>query len=241
MEIKQYGDKTNALVVFANDANRMVDAFGDVTKYILGNGTPADDTTGDPTQFVNTPVEAGAGTSTVVNSVVAGEKLTVTTAANEYDGVNFQLKGSQFEVDSTKPFQAYAKVKVQNATKCDLVFGLTSVDTAILAAAGHTVDLTGDGLFFFKAADSTTMSAEVYLDDAQTGTADYGTAIDTTATELFIDYNGSGVNFYVDGNLVGSFTGSLPDSVLTLSYVFRAGDDGAEVGTILDMSVIQLN
>lgn len=242
MEIKQYGDKTNALVVTANDNNRWVDAYGDVTKFILGNGTPTDDTTGDPTQFAMTVTEAGAGNTTCVNSVVAGEKLTITTAANEYDGINLQLKGSQFEVDSTKPFQMYAKIKIDDATQSDLLMGLASVDTALMATAtDHAVALTGDGLFFLKLDGSTTMSAEVYLDDSQTGTADYATAIDTSATELFIDYNGQVVNFYVDENLVGSFTGSLPDSVMTPSVNFRAGSAAARTMTVYDWSVIQLD
>lgn len=242
MEIKQYGDKSNALVVFANDNNRMVDAFGDVTKFILMNGEPTDDTTGDPSRFVMTVTEVGTGDTTCVNSVVAEEKLTITTAANEYDGINLQLKGSQFEIDATKPFQMYAKIKISDATQSDLLIGLASVDTSLLATGtAHAVSLTGDGLFFLKLDGVTTMSAEVYLDNAETGTADYGTAIGTTATELLIDYNGSVVNFYIDGNLVGGFTGSLPDSVMTPSINFRAGAAAAKTMTVYDWSVIQLN
>ena len=242
MEIKQYGDKSDALVTFAKDNNVWVDAVGDVTKFVLANGEPTDDTTGDPTRFAMTVVEAGAGNTTCVNSVVAGEKLTITTAANEYDGINLQLKGSQFEVDATKPFQMYAKIKISDATQSDLLIGLASVDTALMnTSTSHAVALTGDGLFFLKLDAVTTMSAEVYLDDAQTGTADYGTAIDTSATELLIDYNGSVVNFYVDGNLVGSFTGSLPDSVMTPSINYRAGSAAARTMTVYDWTVIQLN
>lgn len=242
MEIKKYGDLSNSLVVVANDNNRWVDAFGDVTKFVLENSTPTDDTTGDPTRFVMTVTEAGAGDTTCINSVTAEEKLTITTAANEYDGINLQAKGSQFNVNSSKPFQMYCKLKVSDATQSDLLVGLASVDTSLLATgSAHAVSLTGDGLFFLKLDATTTVSAEVYLDNSETGTADYATALGTSEVEFLIHYNGQVVNFYIDGSLVGGFTGSLPDSVLTPSINFRAGAAAAKTLTIYDFSVIQLN
>jgi hypothetical protein len=235
MEIKQYADKTNALVTFANDNNKWVDAFGDVSKFILENGTPVSTTA---TRFAVTAVNS----STFLNDVTAGGKMIATTDTAEYDGINAQVLVSNFEVDSTKPFQFYCKFKVSDATQSDILIGLASVDTALMnVAASHAVALTGDGLFFLKLDGSTTMSAEVYLDNAESGTADYGTAIDTSATELLIKYDGSKVQFYIDNNLVGSFTGSLPDSVLTPSINFRAGEAAAKTLTIYDFSMIQLN
>ena len=81
--------------VIRDDTNtwRWFDAFGEhTTKYVTSFGSlPADDTTTDPTEFVNTVVEVGAGTSTAVVSDTAGGALLITTAGNENDGWSSQL------------------------------------------------------------------------------------------------------------------------------------------------------
>lgn len=237
--------KNNARVLFDNTkaAPAWIDAYGaDVVKKIIGPGVPTDDTTGDPTEYTMTVTEAGAGNSTVVNSVTAGEVLTLTTAANEYDGINLQLKGEPFKLETSKPLYFEAKLKIDDVTQSDILIGICETDTTLLAtAAAHAVAVSGDGAFFVKLDATTTLSAKAYLDGAETATADYGTAlVDDTAFTVSIYWDGVNLSFYVDDSLVQTISGSLPDGDMTFSINVRAGSAAARTATLYPSRVIQL-
>lgn len=233
----------SALVTYDNDyRNRWLDAVGGgVVKYAMQAGIPTDDTTGDPTQFTMTVTEAGTGSTTAVNSTTAGEQLLITTADNEYDGINLQLKGEKYKVVASKPFYFGCKFKVSDATQSDIFIGLAETDTTLMAtSSAHAIALGGDGLFFSKLDASTTLAAKAYLDGSETASADYETALaDGTYVTVEIYYDGGIVYYYIDDNLVGIATASLPDGDMTPSINFRAGAVAAKTLHIAEMRCIQ--
>lgn len=229
--------------VFYDDRylDRVVDVVGTgVTKFVAHAGMPTDDTTGDPTQFTMTVTEAGAGDSTVVNSTNIDEIFLITTAANEYDGVNLQLKGTAFKLTSTNNFYFGCKMKISDATQSDLFIGLATVDTTLMATgSAHAIALGGDGLFFSKLDAVTTMYANTYLDGASTGSGAAGTIVADTFNFFEITWNGETVKFYVDNQLITSSISSLPDSAMTVSFNFRAGAAAAKTANIAELKCFQ--
>jgi hypothetical protein len=223
--------KINDSIVIEADTPswRWYDIFNGV-KFDLTPGFPTDDTTGDPSQFVSTVVEVGTGTSTVVNAVSSGSTMLVTTAANEYDGVNLQLKGESFKLTAAKPLYFGCKLKVSDATQSDLFIGLAETDTTLMATStAHAIALGGDGAFFSKLDASTTLAAKMYLDGAETATANYATALaDDTFVIFEIYFDGSTVFYYIDGTLVQQIAASLGDGEMTPSLNFRAGAAAAK-------------
>ena len=136
-------------IVYRDDAltHRWYDAFGSgVAKFVTNfNHMPADDSTTDPTEWVNTVVEVGAGTSTAVLGDVAGGALIITAAANEDDGWSSQLgnPNSGEWVSFAAEYPTYYGVCFQgnDVDQSDFFFGLAVTDTALLG--GVT-----DGVYF---------------------------------------------------------------------------------------------
>jgi hypothetical protein len=242
MAIKQQAK--NGAWIFFDDTKlvRWVDAIGpDVVKFELSQGFPTDDTTGDPTQFNYTVTEAGTGNTTAVNAVTAGDNMLITTAANEYDGANIQLKGEKFKLVSGKPLYFGCKLKISDATQSDLFVGIAETDTTLMAtSSAHAIALGGDGVFFSKLDGVTTLIFKNYLDGAETGTASYGTALDTAYHVYEFYYDGESVKGYIDNTLVGTFTASLGDGDMTPSINVRAGEAAAITSNIAWMRCIQL-
>lgn len=208
---------------------RIYDAAGDVAAF-KSQTEPCDDTTGDPDRFTMTVVEAGTGDSTVVNSVTAGNWITITTAADEYDGVNLQAKGEAFKLVAGKPLYFGAKLALNNATESDLFIGLAETNTALLAtSSAHAIGGSGiEGAFFAKLDAVTTITARTYEANAQTNSFTVGTALDTAAHIYEFTWDGvSQLSFYFDGTIVGTCTGTLPNGDLTPSINVRAGSSAA--------------
>lgn len=227
------------VVVDENNQWRYYDAFGDVSKYVLRNGIATDDSTGDPSEFTLTPVEIGTGTSTIVNSLTANSKLLVTTAANEYDGVNFQLKGEAFAYNTKKMYFG-GKFTLSEKTNSDFLFGLAETDTTLMAtSSAHAIAVSGSGVFFAKLDGSTDIIAYIYDGGSEVSSVTVGTAT-TSEVQLECYYDGDYVYFYVDGSLIAQTNVGLPSEALTLSYNYRAGDGNARTCEIADMKAIQV-
>jgi predicted RecA/RadA family phage recombinase len=223
---------------------RMLDAWGDdVVKYSLEAGFPTDDTTTDPLGWTSTVVEAGTGTTNFIQAVTGnGDIALITTAANEYDGGNYQLKGEVFDVTSGKKLYFGAKIKVSDATQSDLFVGLAETDATLLAtSSAHAIALAGDGLFFSKLDAGTTIAAKSYVDGSETNTANVSTALDTAYHWYEIVYDGVVVKFYFDGELVTTFTADFPDGEITPSINFRAGAAAAKTLTIANLKAFAIN
>lgn len=231
----------DALVFHAegNEA-RWLDAVGtNVVKFELETGTPTDDTTGDPTRFVDTVVEAGAGDSTVVNSATAGEKLLITDAANEFDGACLTLKGEAFKLTASTPFYFGAKIKSSRAD-ADFLLGVAETLTAYLAAAAHTVIAANLEGAFFGVNTTEAVKAMVYKNNALSSSADAVSALDTSAHIYEIYWDGEYVNFYYDGTLVTQTKTTLADGDLTPVLHFRNGSANVTTCTVSWMRCIQI-
>lgn len=226
------------LAFYDTHRNRIVDAIGaSVCKYIEDFvDLPVDDTTGDPTAYTFTPVEAGTGNSIAALKAGAdGGVLLITTDDAEDDGVNLQLKGEAFKLASGKPLYYGIRMKISDATQSDFIAGLCITDTTLLG--GMT-----DGVYFRKVDGSTTVSAVLEKDSTETtGTAH--TAVADTFVILEFWFDGTSVHFYVDGVEITLLaqTNLCDDEWLTPSIHFLSGSAGAKTMEVDWVRCVQFN
>lgn len=209
-----------------NYTHRIYDALGDIVKFGRLGTEPCDDTTGVPTRLVVTQV----GTNTIVNSATAGSWLTITTGATEYNGVNAQARGEAFKLTTGMPLYFGARLSISDATESDFLVGLAETNTVLLAtSSAHGIGASNmEGAFFAKLDGVTTVRAYTYEANAQTNNVAYGTALDTQLHTYEITWDGiSQLSFYVDGVIMSTVTGTLPNGDLTPSINVRAGSGAA--------------
>lgn len=216
--------------------HRWLDAIGaDVTKYILNTAAlPTDDTTGDPTEFTMTVVEAGAGNST---AVLSDNTLLITCAAGENDGVSLQLKGEAFDLATNNLVYFGINFQVNDATQSDFLAGLCITDTTLLG--GMT-----DGIYFECLDGSTDINFVLEKDSTETtSAAAVGTLADATDITLEFFFDGTYADCWVDGVLQTRLaTTNLPnDEQLTVSLEYLTGEAVANTCTVNWMRAIQLN
>lgn len=231
-------------MVFRDDLNtfRWYDAIGPhVAKYVTSfTSLPADDTTTDPTEFVATVVEVGAGTSTAVIADVAGGALAVTCAANEDDGWSMQLgnpnTGEWASFAGRFPTYYGIQLQINDVDQTDLFAGLAVTDTALLG--GVT-----DGLYFRSVDGTAVVNFVLEQDSVETVTA-VATMVDATNITLEFLYWGSNVLVYVDGVLVATIADTdanfCNDELLRLSFEFLTGEAVANTAQVNWMRLIQL-
>ena len=221
---------------------RWLDAIGvDVIKYTQGfSSLPVDDTTGDPTEWTWSPTEGGAGTTDGVITGVAGGEFLVTTAANEDDGVNMQIKGESYKCEDGKPLYFGIKIKISDATESDLFIGVGITDTA-------WGDGLTDGIYYEKLDGGTGVSA-VTEDDAETQT-DNVSVMDTSYHIYEFYYDGvlttaataGTVTFWIDGVQVAQHTTAANisiDTELTPTVEYLTGAGGVDTFSIDWINVI---
>ena len=228
--------RNNCLVFWDTYRMRWLRAIGaNVVEYIYnGSSLPTDDTTGDPTEFTLTPVEVGAGTSTVVQSVTAGNGMLFTTAGNENDGVSLQLKGESFKFESDKPLYLGAKMTLSSATESDLLFGMCITDTALLG--GMT-----DGAYFECLDGSTDINFVTEKGSTETTTGTAMGTMDTSAHIYEIYWDGTTMHAYLDGTETALTQTNIPDDEdLTVSIEVLNGDAAAMTLNVHWLRAIQL-
>lgn len=205
---------------------RIYDAAGDVVSFKTLTPEALDDTTLDATRYVTTVVEAGTGDTVTSASILPGNSLLITTAANEYDGINLQSRGQTFKLTAGKPMYFGAKLQIDDATQSDLLIGLAQLKTDLLkTSVAHGVLATAvEGIFFTKIDAVTAINASVYVAGVQTGTAASSVVMDTLTHIYEIYWDGiTTLTYFVDGIAVGSFTANLCTTSLTPSLNFRNG------------------
>lgn len=212
--------------ILVSGGNRMFDAFGPgVVKYLQNFASlPADDQTTDPTEFVNTVVEAGAGVSTAVLGDVAGGALIITTAANEDDGYSMQLgnpnSGRSAQLNGDYPTYFGIRFQINDVDQTDCLFGLCVTDTALLG--GMT-----DGVYF-RSVDATGILNFVIEKDSVESTTAVATMADDTDITAEFYYDGQNIKAYIDGDLkatIADSDASFPnDEALRLSMEFLTGE-----------------
>jgi len=223
------------LVYYDTHRMRWLDAIGpNVVKFIDHfTRLPVDDTTGDPTEFTMTVVEVGTGDSTVALDTTEGGIMLITTAANEDDGVNLQLKGEAYKMESVKPCYFGLRMKLSEATQSDFLAGLCITDTTLLGG------LT-DGVYFRKVDASTDIS--MVAEKNSTETANVDATADTSFHIYEFLYDGNGTIYpFIDGAQGTAITTNIPDDeALTPSIHFLTGADSAETMSVDWLRAIQL-
>jgi len=209
-----------SLVFYQDHRHRLVHAIGkDVIQYELTTDV-LNATTVDPSGFTATVVEAGTGTTEFDANNTPGRVGTITPAADENDGGQYQMLGEVVELTSDQ--DAYAGIQWQGADvdQTDLLFGFCITDTTLLG--GMT-----DGVYMESVDGSATVSAVTEKDSSETQSDSLGTLVDATDSfwEMYFDGAASSVYFYIDGSLVATHTANIPDDEgLTLSIAVLTGE-----------------
>lgn len=216
--------------------HRVVDAIGpDVIKFqerFLNSGLAAADA---PVGWTITLVEAGASESTITKPDGVDGGLLFTTDANEDDGINAQLKGESFKLNSScQALHFLARLRASEAAQSDWLVGLCITDTGLLG--GMT-----DGIYFEKLDGGTGISCVTEKDSTETQTDSVGTFAADTDVTLEFYFDGTSVFFYVNGTLVATHTTNIcNDEDLTPSLHFLAGATTAKTLTLKQLSAIQI-
>ena len=224
-----------AYVHWSTHLKRILDAVGEnVVSYIEDFvNFPVDDTTGDPLAWTTTVVEAGSGVTTFVSTDASGGKGLITTAANENDGGNYQLNGESFETTSYQDLYFGTKLAINDADQTDIIIGLAVTDTTLLGGLA-------DGVYFESVDGSATLSAVTEASSTETQSDSVGTLVDATEIELEFYWDGTTVEFFVDGSSVATSTTNIPATQMRVSVHFLTGEATANTCTIDWIRCIQI-
>jgi hypothetical protein len=223
----------------AKHLRHIVDATGpDVIKYLaqrfINSGLASADA---PVGWTITLVEAGGGESTITKPDGVDGGLLFTTDANEDDGINAQLKGEMFKLNtSCQALYFYARLQASDATQIDWLVGLCITDTTLLGG------LT-DGIYFEKLDGGTGISFVTEKDSTETQTDALATFAAATDTELefFYDKAAATVYAFINGVQVAAHTANIcDDEDLTPSLHVLAGEAVAKTLALKDMRVVQI-
>ena len=228
-------------LVFYEGANQAdwIDAIGsDVVKYVDDFvHLPVDDTTGDPTGWTTTVVEAGTGDTLVTSANVAGGAMLITTAGNENDGANVQLNGEAFKLVPGNPLIFGARLKMSDVLQSDFFIGLAITDTDILGGVS-------DRIGFESLDGSADIKFMIEKDGTETLSAALHTNVNDTYVRLNFYYDGIGtIMVFVNGVQVASVTTltNLPnDEELRVSLQFLNGEAAAKTLTLDWVRCIQI-
>jgi len=234
MSVKQK-DVHNALVFYDGTlTHRWYDAIGPgVIKYLQEFACwPHDDTTLDPTEWTDTVVEVGAGTSTAVITDLAGGALLITTAGNENDGWSMQLgnaAGESIKLESSdKALYVGARFAINDADQTDILIGVTVTDTAVLGAVT-------DGMYFRSVDESAVIYFVTEKDSVESSTALATMTDDAYLIAEFLYLDGT-VKAYANGVEITSTADSaatFPDNEeLRLTVEFLTGEAVANTCTV---------
>lgn len=223
----------------AKHLRHIVDAMGtDVIKFLANRFMNSSLAAADaPLGWTITLVEAGAGESTITKPDGVDGGLLFTTDAAEDDGINAQLKGEMFKVNtSCRALYFYARLQASEATQLDWLVGLCITDTTLLG--GMT-----DGIYFEKLDAGTGISCTTEKNSSETQTDSVGTFAANTDVELefFYDKDAATVYFYVNGVQVAAHTTNIVDDEdLTPSIQVLTGEAVLHTLTLKDMRAIQI-
>lgn len=216
---------------------RLVDAIGpDVVKYIddFVSGPGVDDAFDGA--WTATRTAGGDGDSTLTRVDGIGGHARITTDNAENDGINAQLIGESFELTSDQVlyFGAFG-VTISEAEQSDFFLGLAVTDTDILGGVTHRVG--------FQSVDgSTALRAMVEKSTTETLSTSLATLVDATAINLEFYWDGSTLEFFVNGASawVPALTNLPNDEALRVTWQFLTGAANAETMDIDRITVIQI-
>lgn len=228
MSVHSHWINGNLVFYQANYMQRWLDCIGPAVvkikqEFQFGNyAIAAGDATGVTREgWLCTFTEVGAGGQLM--SLVGGAdggNLLITNAGNDNDGINMQAVGECFNLSLTNKWPAYfgIRFKLSEEEQNDFVTGLCITDTDLAGAVS-------DGIYFRKLDGSTAVSAVIEKNNAETTVAAWTAAADTwVVAEILFD--GTNVDFYVNGTaLTRQVNTNLPDDEwLTPSFEHINGE-----------------
>jgi len=232
LHTRHYGDN---LLYFGKNRKQLLGAIGpDVMTYFedfIGPIAASDALVG----WTTTLVEAGAGESTVTIPDGAGGVLLLTTDANEDDGINLQKIGEMFKLSTTQKILYFGiRLKISDKTQSDFIAGLCITDTTLLG--GMT-----DGVYFRKVDGSANVNVVTEKNSTETETLAVAAMVDDTYKLLEFYWDGTSVEFFVDGVAVAQHTTNIvDDEELTPSIHFLTGEAVAKTMSVDWIRVIQI-
>jgi hypothetical protein len=176
------------------------------------------------------------GADAVTQGILAGSRAAIATAATENNGVNLQVVGTPFQIESGKPVYFGARVSASQATESDILIGLASTDTSLIAAHAITVI---NGCFFYKDDGATVITTNT-MKASSNSTATVGTAMDTSDHIYELLFDGTSLSYFFDGALINTVTSGWPTVVVTPSIAVMAGTTTAVTSQVKWMRCIQL-
>lgn len=240
MALEQVSIRNHLVIRDATNTWRWYDAWGpSVVKYIMNTAAvPTDDTTGMPSEFTNTLVNA----STFAHTDVLGGGVLFTAAGAENDGVSLQLGdelgGAGESVSFAAEYPTYLRcdLQISDVDQTDVLVGFCITDTALLG--GMT-----DGIYFRSVDGSAVVNFVLEQDSAESATA-VATMTDATDVCLEIFYWGSNIYAYVDGTLMATVADTdanfCNDELLRLSFEFLDGEAIGNTATVKKLLFIQI-
>lgn len=236
------GTRINGNLAYYDNAKHLrhfVDAHGpDVIKYLANRFMNSTLSAADaPLGWTVTLVEAGAGESTITKPNGVDGGLLFTTDANEDDGINAQLVGEMFKLNTNcQALYFYARLQASEATQIDWLVGLCITDTTLLGGMS-------DGIYFEKLDGGTGVSFVTEKDSTETQSDSLATFAADTDVELefFYDKVAATVYAYINGAQVAAHTTNIcDDEDLTPSLHVLAGSAAARTLTLKDVRAIQI-
>lgn len=214
------------LAFWSTHQKRILNAEGEgVVKYITDfTQFPIDDSTGDPTEYSTEVVEVGSGNTTIAQTDASGGQVLITTAANEDDGGSYQLAGESFKTSGNELYFG-TKIATNEATQSDFFVGLAVTDTALSGGVAN-------GVYFESVDGGTGISAVTESGSSETQSDSLGTLADDTFVELEFYYNGSNVEFFIDGTSVATHTATIPSTEMRVSFEYLTGSAAAKTMTL---------
>lgn len=190
------------------DPSKRVRYFNDFHNYTAGDWTVTE-TQGSATQAIT---DAHGGVLALVNS------------GTENDVNAIQLSKETFKYASGRKLWIKSRFKISDATQSDLIVGLAITDNTIPAS------LPSDGIFFYKADGSTTLTFHVRK-DSSSSSVNVGTMANDTyvVVALYFDGNSTWTVLLNDAvvSTVTSSTNAPDDEELAISLAVAAGDGNA--------------
>jgi hypothetical protein len=220
--------------------HRWFNAWGpNVVKYEMNTAAcPTDDTTGMPTEFVNTLV----GASTFAHTDVLGGGILLTAEAADNDGVKLQLGdelgGAGENVSFAARYPAYFGVTLQidDVDQTDFLAGFCVTDTTCL-------DGVQDGIYFRSVDETAVVNFVLEQDGVETLNA-VNTMADATDVVFEFLYADTNIYAYANGVLMVTIADTdanfCNDELLRLTFEFLEGEIAAHTCTIKRLRFIQI-
>lgn len=166
----------------------------------------------------------------------SGGKLRLLTGAVENDGINMLLSPRSFELTADQHlYLGLFGVTINDVTQSDFFAGLSVRDSSILGGVS-------DRIGFQSLDGSADLKVLLEKDTTETLSAAVHTLVDTTAVDLELYWDGSTVEFFVDGVSVAepAVTNLPNDEALLAAIEFLTGEAVAQTFDADKLVVVQI-